>query len=52
MIDIKNISKVYKTKSGELTAVDDVNLSTAKGEIFGIRVVNDRRIVNVYRITA
>ena len=36
MIDIKNISKVYKTKSGELTAVDDVNLSIAKGEIFGI----------------
>ncbi len=36
MIDIKNISKVYKTKNGELTAVDDVNLSIAKGEIFGI----------------
>ena len=36
MIDIKNITKVYKTKNGDLKAVDDVNLSIHKGEIFGI----------------
>ncbi|MER2039309.1 MAG: ATP-binding cassette domain-containing protein [Solibacillus sp.] len=36
MIDIQNITKVYKTKSGELKAVDNVNLSIKNGEIFGI----------------
>lgn len=36
MIDIQNITKVYKTKNGDLTAVNDVNLSIHKGEIFGI----------------
>ncbi|WP_274307858.1 methionine ABC transporter ATP-binding protein [Solibacillus daqui] len=36
MIDIQNITKVYKTKNGDLTAVNDVNLSINKGEIFGI----------------
>lgn len=36
MIDLQNISKVYKTKNGELTAVDQVNLSIKQGEIFGI----------------
>lgn len=36
MIDIQNITKVYKTKSGDLKAVDQVSLSINKGEIFGI----------------
>ena len=36
MIDIQNVTKVYKTKSGQLTAVDQVSLSINKGEIFGI----------------
>lgn len=36
MIEIKNVSKIYKTKSGELTAVNDVSLTIHKGEIFGI----------------
>ncbi|HWK24641.1 MAG TPA: methionine ABC transporter ATP-binding protein [Ureibacillus sp.] len=36
MITLKDISKIYKTKSGEITAVKDVNLSIKKGEIFGI----------------
>ncbi|MFC7687906.1 methionine ABC transporter ATP-binding protein [Ureibacillus sp. GCM10028918] len=36
MIKLKDISKIYKTKNGELTAVKDVNLSINKGEIFGI----------------
>ena len=36
MIDIQNVTKVYKTKSGQLTAVDQVSLSINKGDIFGI----------------
>ena len=36
MIKLSNISKIYKTKNGELKAVDNVNLSIQKGEIYGI----------------
>ncbi|MEK4700914.1 methionine ABC transporter ATP-binding protein [Solibacillus sp. FSL R7-0668] len=36
MIEIQNITKVYKTKNGDLTAVNDVSLSIHKGEIYGI----------------
>lgn len=36
MITLKNIVKQYITKSGPLTAVDQVNLTITKGEIFGI----------------
>lgn len=36
MIEIQNIMKVYKTKNGDLTAVNDVSLSIHKGEIYGI----------------
>ncbi|MBB5148536.1 MULTISPECIES: methionine ABC transporter ATP-binding protein [Ureibacillus] len=36
MIEVKNVTKIFKTKNGELTAVDHVNLSIQKGEIFGI----------------
>lgn len=36
MIDIQNITKVYNTKNGKLTAVDNVSLSINKGEIYGI----------------
>lgn len=36
MIEIQNITKVYNTKNGDLTAVDNVNLTINKGEIFGI----------------
>ena len=36
MIHLKNITKIYKTNNGELTAVKDVNLAVDKGEIFGI----------------
>lgn len=36
MIKLSNITKIYKTKNGELTAVDNVNLSIQKGEIYGI----------------
>lgn len=36
MIELSNITKIYKTKSGNLTAVDRVNLSINTGEIYGI----------------
>lgn len=36
MIELKNISKIYKTKNGEIAAVQNVDLSINKGEIFGI----------------
>ncbi|MEK4230516.1 methionine ABC transporter ATP-binding protein [Solibacillus sp. FSL H8-0538] len=36
MIELKNITKVYKTKNGDLTAVENVNLSIKQGEIYGI----------------
>ncbi|CEA04175.1 Methionine import ATP-binding protein MetN [Metalysinibacillus saudimassiliensis] len=36
MITLKNIVKKYITKSGPLTAVDQVSLTINKGEIFGI----------------
>lgn len=36
MIKLSNITKIYKTKNGELKAVDNVNLSIQKGEIYGI----------------
>lgn len=36
MIELKDISKIYKTKNGEITAVKDVNLTINKGEIYGI----------------
>jgi len=36
MISIKNVRKIFSTKQGPLTAVDDVNLEIKDGEIFGI----------------
>ncbi|RNC98279.1 methionine ABC transporter ATP-binding protein [Lysinibacillus halotolerans] len=36
MIELKDISKIYKTKNGEIAAVKNVNLTIQKGEIFGI----------------
>lgn len=36
MIDIKNVSKIFKTKSQTIKAVEDVSLEINKGEIFGI----------------
>ncbi|MFS0784017.1 methionine ABC transporter ATP-binding protein [Bacillus sp. 1P06AnD] len=36
MINIQNVSKIYKTKSGEVTGVDQVSLSIHEGEIYGI----------------
>lgn len=36
MIEIKNVSKVFATPQGDFTALDGVNLSINKGEIFGI----------------
>lgn len=36
MISIQNVKKVFRTKNGELTAVDDINLTIQEGEIFGV----------------
>lgn len=36
MIDIKQVSKIFKTKKQNITAVDQVDLSIKHGEIFGI----------------
>lgn len=36
MIDIKNLSKIYKSKSSDVRALKDINLTINKGEIFGI----------------
>ncbi|MFA5522883.1 MAG: methionine ABC transporter ATP-binding protein [Tissierellales bacterium] len=36
MIEIKNLSKIYKSKSSDVSALKDINLRITKGEIFGI----------------
>lgn len=36
MLDIQNLMKVYKTKKGKVTGVDNVSLKINKGEVFGI----------------
>ena len=36
MISIKNVRKIFPSKQGPLTAVDDVNLEIQEGEIFGV----------------
>lgn len=36
MIELKQLTKIFDTGKARLTAVDDVNLSIADGEIFGI----------------
>lgn len=36
MIVLKNISKIFQTGKESLTAVDDVNLTIARGQIYGI----------------
>ncbi len=36
MIEIKNLVKKYHTKNGDITAINDINLSVSDGEIFGV----------------
>lgn len=36
MIEIKNLSKIYKIKTEEIVALKDINLNISDGEIFGI----------------
>lgn len=36
MIDISNVSKIFKTKTQNITAVDNVELNIKEGEIFGV----------------
>ena len=36
MIDIRNVTKIFKTKSADIQAVDDVSMNVNQGEIFGV----------------
>ncbi|WP_075982789.1 methionine ABC transporter ATP-binding protein [Bacillus massilinigeriensis] len=36
MISISNVKKIYSSKNGKITAVEDVNLEVKSGEIFGV----------------
>lgn len=36
MIEIKNVTKIYKTQKNEICALDGVSLSVERGDIFGI----------------
>ncbi len=36
MISIKNVKKIFSSKQGTVTAVDDVNIEVGAGEIFGV----------------
>lgn len=36
LIEIKDVSKFFKTKSGDVQAVDDVSIQIDQGEIFGV----------------
>lgn len=36
MISIKDVKKIYPSKKGKVTAVDEVNLEITEGEIFGV----------------
>lgn len=36
MIEIRNLSKIYKTKKGIVKGVDDVSITVQRGEIYGI----------------
>ena len=36
LVKIQNLSKNYHTPSGEINALDNINLSIKKGEIIGI----------------
>ena len=36
MIELKHLSKTFRTKDKEITALEDINLTINDGEIFGI----------------
>jgi D-methionine transport system ATP-binding protein len=36
MITLTDVTKIYQAKSGQVTAVDNVNLTVNQGEIYGI----------------
>jgi D-methionine transport system ATP-binding protein len=36
LITLQNVKKIYSTKAGNVTAVNNINLEISKGEIFGI----------------
>ena len=36
LIEVKNLRKVYQVPGGEVVALDGINLSIEKGQIYGI----------------
>lgn len=36
MIEVRSLSKIFRTKHGTVHALNDINLSIAEGDIFGI----------------
>ena len=36
MITVQKVKKIFSTKNGEVTAVNDINIDINKGEIFGV----------------
>ena len=36
MIELRNVSKIFKTKESEVKALDDVSLKIEDGDIYGI----------------
>ena len=36
MIEIRHLGKTFRTTAGDIVALDDINLTIADGEIFGI----------------
>jgi ABC-2 type transport system ATP-binding protein len=40
LLQIKNISKIYRSSTGPVKALNDVSLSIAKGEVYGLLGVN------------
>ena len=36
LVELKHITKVFETEDGEFTALKDVNLTVADGDIYGI----------------
>ena len=36
IIEVRDVTKVYRTKKGDINALDHVNLTIEKGQVFGI----------------
>ena len=36
MVEVRNLSKTFLTKDGQVDALSDINLTVEKGDIYGI----------------